>query len=212
MKKPFLKVCTALAVALMASFAVSAAEPESAGRHEVRLGIGDMMFETLIWHDNEHKPYSGIEDTDFVHTPHFSAEYSYNLLKRLSIGLIFDFQYTGWNRSVYKRYTLTSSSRENFYNIALLPTLRFNYFRRPHVGLYSAISAGMDINGGSEKDGFGRNTVCCFAADVRLLGLRAGGGNWWGFVEFGALAAMQNSNIIYMMGSELIRAGLSCKF
>lgn len=212
MKKPFLKVCTALAVALTASFAVPAAEPEPAGRHEVRLGIGDMMFETLIWHDNVHKPYAGIEDTDYEYTPHFSAEYSYNILKWLSVGLIFDIQYTGWRRSVYDLGYPIAESRENFYNIAFLPTLRFNYFRRPHVGLYSAVSAGVDINGGSEKDGFGRNAVCCFAADVRLLGLRAGGGRWWGFVEVGGLAAMQNSNIIYMMGSELIRAGLSCKF
>lgn len=189
-------------------------------RHEVRLGIGDMGFETMIWHDNIHKSYIGgdtgfvnIENTDYRYTPHFSAEYSFHVLKWLSIGAIVDFQSTSWTRYGYDNHnTAVSVSKENFYNLTVLPTFRFNYVRRPHFGVYSALSFGLDINGGSEANGFGKYTVACMAGDIRLVGFRGGNGHWWGFAELGALAALQNGNIIYMLGSELIRAGVSYKF
>ena len=189
-------------------------------RHEVRLGIGDMAFETMIWHDNLHKSYVGgeagfvnTEKVDYHYTPHFSAEYSFHVVKWLSVGAIVDFQSTSWKRQGYNNHDeFVSTTRENFFNLTVLPTLRFNYVRRPHFGVYSSLSFGIGLNGGSEVNGFGKHTVTCPAGEIRLLGFKGGSGHWWGFAEFGALASLQNPNIIYMLGSELFRAGVSYKF
>ncbi|MCQ2184500.1 MAG: hypothetical protein MJY62_03715 [Bacteroidales bacterium] len=189
-------------------------------RHEVRLGVGDMCFETLIWHDQIHQNYTGtpdgslfVENTSYRYTPHFSGEYAFHATPWLSIGAIADFQYTGWQRDYYNNTNVSQrTTRENFYNLVIMPTIRFNYFRRNHVGLYSSISGGLGINGGSEANGFGKKTVCCGAFQLCLVGVRAGAGHWWAFADFGLLASMQSPNIMYMLGSELVKAGVSFKF
>ena len=193
---------------------------ESISRHSLRIGIGDMMFETVCWHNEIHKDYSAISDgisksenVNFRYTPHFSAEYSYMALDWLSLGLVCDFQYTSWDRKYYNnRNLLTNSSRENFFNLSLLLNVRFNYFRRKHFGIYSSIAPGIDINGGSEADGFGRHTLAGAAVDLRLVGLTAGGGSHWGFIEFGMMAALKNPDSIFLFGSQLVKAGYVYKF
>ena len=205
-----------LAAALLLITTASGAQ----SKHEVRLGVGDMCFETLVWHDQLHKSYAGtdagftfIEDKGYKYTPHFSAEYSYHLFKWMSLGIIVNYQNTSWTRQSYNSNDILQGiSNERFFNLAILPTIRFNYLRREHFGMYSSLSFGLDINGGSETNGFGKTAVGAFGADIRLIGLRAGGGPLWAYIEFGALAAMQNTNIMYLLGSELARAGVSFKF
>ena len=176
-----------------------------------------MLFETMIWHDQVHKDYSWAadgklfsEDHHYMYMPHISGEYSYRLLPWMNLGLSLNFQETGWHRECYDNSgVMKNMSRENFWNLCLMPVVRFNYFRREHVEIYSSISAGMDINGGSEKNGFGQNTVCGFAADLRLVGVSAGSGHWWGFAEFGGLYALRNKDTMFLMNSEMIRVGIS---
>ena len=206
------------------TFAASARGAETIGtdgnRNELRLGVGDMLFETLIWHNQIHKSYIGTpdgsiftEDNHYSYTPHLSLEYSYHLLPWMSLGFIADFQNTAWRRERYDNTDiLTGYSNENFYNLSLLPVVRFNYMRHPHAILYSALALGVDINGGSEKDGFGHYTACGFAADIRLIGIRCGSGQWWGFAELGALGALKHTSVIYMAGSELFKVGVSYNF
>lgn len=191
-----------------------------ATRHEIRLGGGDMMFETLIWNNQIHKDYSWStpgatfnEKRNYVYSPHIAAEYAYHLLPWLSLGVMVDFQVTGW-----KLYSYDSKGREiavtneNFTNLCILPTVRFNYFRREHVGLYSAISAGIDFNGGSEVDGFGRHVQLGLAADLRFIGVTLGNRHWWGYAELGGIYALRNKNCMYLMNSEIFRVGASYKF
>ena len=207
---------------LMLTVSLSAKSPsaDSLGtRHEIRLGVGDMMFETLVWNNQLHKQYSSdpgsrfAEKRDYWYLPHISGEYSYHILPWLSVGGIVNFQMTGWNTYVYKGNSeLDTVTKENFFNFCIMPTARFNYFRREHVGLYSAVSVGLDINGGTEVDGFGHNTVAGLAADLRFIGVTAGNGHWWGFAELGGLFALKNKNTLFLMGSELFRFGVSYKF
>lgn len=188
-------------------------------RQEIRLGIGDMMFETLVWNNQIHKQYASAsaylfpEKRDYWYLPHISGEYSYHILPWLSVGAVLDFQMTGWNTYVYDgRNELVECRKENFTNLCIMPLARFNYFRREHVGLYSAITVGIDFNGGTEVDGFGHHTRAGLATDLRLIGVTAGNGHWWGFAELGGIFAMRNPRNLFLVGSELVKCGVSYKF
>ncbi len=189
-------------------------------RQEVRFGIGDMLFETMVWHDQVHGNYMNFpdgseaaENRDYSYTPHVSIEYMWHFLPWLSAGLNVDIQNTSWKLNTYDNSNrLLSSSPQNFFNLCLMPTVRFNYFRRQHIGLYSSLGAGVDFNGGSETDYRGRHTAVGAACDLRFIGLTAGNGHWWGFFDFGGMFAMQNKDVMFLMGSQLMRTGVSYRF
>lgn len=215
MKKLFISVL------LLAGFSCFAQESNQAlSRHKIRVGIGDMMFETVRWHNQVHKDYSGIadglskpEDSYFSYSPHISAEYSYSILDWLDLGLVWDTQITSWERNFYNnRDAVVNTEKHNFFNMSFLVNVRFNYLRREHFGMYSSIAPGIDINGGSETDCFGKHTLAGAAVDLRLVGITAGSGQYWGFAEFGLMAALQNPDHIFLFGSQLIKIGFTYKF
>lgn len=209
-------------IALLLSGVVCHAQDssDSLSRHELRFGIGDMMFESVRWHNQAHRDYSylpdGIlkpEDVRFGYTPHFSVEYAYRALDWLSIGLVCDFQHTSWTRNFYDNGNdLVKSEKNNFFNLSFLLDIRFNYCRKEHFGVYSSIAPGIDINGGSEVDCFGNHTVAGPAIDLRLVGITAGAGQCWGFAEFGMMAALQNPEHIFLFGSQIFKVGFTYKF
>lgn len=215
MKKLFISVL------LLAGFSCLAQENNQVlSRHKIRVGIGDMMFETVRWHNQVHKDYSGIadglskpEDSYFSYSPHISAEYSYSILDWLDLGLVWDTQITSWERNFYNnRDAVVNTEKHNFFNMSFLVNVRFNYLRREHFGMYSSIAPGIDINGGSETDCFGKHTLAGAAVDLRLVGITAGSGQYWGFAEFGLMAALQNPDHIFLFGSQLIKIGFTYKF
>lgn len=189
-------------------------------RQEVRLSVGDMCFESVIWHNQIHADYSHCADgsvhtekNHYGYTPHIGVDYAFNVRSWLGVGVVADFQMTFWHNELYDNSnSLTGMSRENFFNLCIMPQLRFNYFRREHVGIYSAIAAGIDINGGTEVDIAGNRTAVGAALDLRFVGIQAGGGHWWGFAELGGLFGIKNTNAIYMMNSAIVKAGISYKF
>lgn len=190
-------------------------------RHEVRLGVGDMLFETMIWHNQVHKSYAGSpaeilypEKRGYSFLPHISGEYSYHLLPWMSLGCALDFQQTYWRTEYFNSADdrVKESVKENFFNLCILPTIRFNYFRREHVGLYSALAVGMDINGGTEKNGRGQKTVVGAALDLRPIGVIFGAEHYWGYVELGCLNALKSKDEMFLLCSEIVRIGLSYKF
>lgn len=193
---------------------------ETFPRHKIRVGIGDMFFETVQWHNQAHRDYSAItdeisksEDVNFSYTPHISAEYSYRILKWLDLGLICDTQFTSWDRTWYNnKNAVTGVEKENFFNLSFLLDVRFNYLRLEHFGMYSSLAPGLCINGGSETDCFGKHTAAGAAIDLRLVGFTAGSGPYWGFAEFGLMAALKNPDAIFLFGSQLIKIGFTYKF
>lgn len=190
-------------------------------RHEVRLGVGDMLFETMIWHNQVHKSYAGSpagilypEKRNYRYLPHISGEYSYHLLPWMSLGCALDFQQTYWRTEYFNSADdrVKESVKENFFNLCILPMIRFNYFRREHVGLYSALAVGMDINGGTEKNGRGQKMVVGAALDLRPIGVIFGAEHYWGYVELGCLNALKSKDEMFLLCSEIVRIGLSYKF
>lgn len=209
---PLLLLCTA-------AFARGADYPHLPDGLELRLGVGDMFFETMIWHNQPHISVASLPDglvvkekTHHRYSPHISVEGTYSLLPWLCAGLALDIQGTGWDLECYDRSGKLGADKHSFYNLCIMPVARFNYFRRPNVQIYSAIAAGIDVNGGTETDYRGRKTVVGAAMDLRLAGVEAGAGHWWGFFDIGGTFALKNTNTIFLMGSQLMKVGLSYKF
>lgn len=206
---------------LLLGLSVSAQQKSTAFyKHEISVGAGDMMFETAIWHNQVHREYGPLgsevdifENTGYSYTPHLFIEYYYRVAEWLNIGFDYDFQCTSWTEEHYNAAGLkTGSSPEKFYNLCLMPSVRFNYLNKKHFNLYSTISVGLDVNGGTKADCFGEKTIAGVAADLRLIGFKFGSGHCWGFVDLGLLAALENQNTIFLIGSELCRVGFTYKF
>ena len=218
--KFFLRIICVLCPLLSGLSASAQQKPSTFYKHEISVGVGDMLFETAIWHNQVHREYgpigSGIdifENTGYSYTPHLFIEYYYRVAEWLNIGFDYDFQYTSWTEDHYNAAgEKTLSSPGKFYNLCLMPSMRFNYLNKKHFNLYSTISVGLDVNGGTNADCFGNKTVVGAAADLRLIGFKFGGGHCWGFVDLGLLAALKDQNTIFLLGSELCRVGFSYKF
>lgn len=189
--------------------------------HEVRLLIGDMLSETMFWYDDTHVNYRGLGGTNSLFTekqhtfwtPHFAGEYQYRLNGWLSVGAQLDFQYTGWQKVTYNNLNVELSNiREHFYNVSILPTVRFTYFHSHYVNLYSSVGLGLDINGGTETDIHGKHVAVGAAVDMAVLGLTAGANGWFGSVEVGGLSAMKNKGKIFMLTSRIVTVGVGYRF
>lgn len=167
-------------------------------KHEVRLGWGDMLFETMAFHPSSThdyptgKPtgYPYQENRDYGYTGHIFAEYRYHFSSLFSLGMQADFEGIFWTRE--------TGFRSRNYNLTFLPNVRFTYFRREWVRLYSGIGAGLLVAFDNEH-----HTEAAPALDLNLFGIQVGKGPWSGSVQLGLLAALKSGNEIYMLGSRL---------
>lgn len=161
--------------------------------HEIRLGWGDMLFETAMWNQtstaNNHR-----------YTGHIFTEYQYHIKDWLSVGAQIDYEQVLWNTPTA---TPDNSEQQYFFNLSLLPTVRFTYFFHEYVNLYSALSVGLNINSGTQTDYKGRQTAYAPAFALTLLGVSVGKDHWFGAIEIGALNALNDKQEIYMLGSRL---------
>lgn len=172
---------------------------QTPSRHEVRLGWGDMLFETMAFHPSStHQfpagrpagfPYK--ETRDYGYTGHIFAEYRYHFSKLFSLGMQTDFEGIFW--------TTETGFRSRNYNLTLLPNVRFTYFRREWVRLYSGLGAGLLVAFDNE-----RHAEAAPALNLNFLGVQVGRGPWSGSVELGLMAALKSGNDIYMLGSRLV--------
>lgn len=188
-------------------------------RHEVRIGWGDMLFETLAFHDSpEHlwpdpediSPlYSVLEKHHHTYTGHFFAEYQYSFLHWLSLGFQADFEGIFWQETTYDRFheAVSGTSRSRNYNMALMPTLRFTFFRSQWVNLFAGLGGAVNIAFDN------RHAVeLAPAFHLNLLGMAVGNRNWFGTVELGLMGAMKNSRTIYMLGTRFMAVSFGYRF
>lgn len=188
--------------------------------HEIRIGWGDQLFETLIWHTPTHivNTYSESYQKDYNenhrYNQHLWIEYQKRHNYWFSYGAMVDMSSVLWDK-VNRNGKGVELSRSNayFYNVVCMPTIRFTYFHHPNVNLYSGLGAGFCINGGSEKNyRIGRYTDIGWAAYICLLGISANYDRWCWSLDLGGLYAMRDMNTVFLASSRMISIGLGVRF
>ena len=187
--------------------------------HQLRIGWGDQMFETLVWYHQPHstiypESYIGQYEEDFRYVQHWFAEYQYRVRYWFNVGAMVDYSGVLWDK-VHRNGKGEELDREkdcNFHNIAILLTMRFTYFHSKYVSLYSGLGAGLNINTGSELDYHDRYTACAPALNITALGMSVGNERWFGAVEFGGLYSLMNMYEVYMAGSRMFTVSVGCRF
>ncbi|MBQ1858860.1 MAG: hypothetical protein II140_03285 [Paludibacteraceae bacterium] len=189
-------------------------------RHEIRIGWGDQLFESLMWH-NPTSIVSTMPATwektyheNYRHNQHLWAEYQYRVNHWFSYGGMIDMSEVGWDDITRNGAGLETGRSNNhyFYNVVVMPTIRFTYFFHENVNLYSGLGFGMDINGGTETNVHGRRTDVGAALNITVFGVSANYDRWFWTVDFGGMYALKNTNTIFMASSRIINVGLGVRF
>lgn len=195
-------------------------EQRAKAKHEVRIGWGDQMFESVMWHNPQYIINNMPESATYGYkeryryTQHIFAEYQYRPLKWLGVGGMLDFSGFIWDSNLRngKGELITSLKNQTNFNVVIMPTVRFSYCNINYFSMYSGLGIGLDINTGSETDGFGRHTVCAPAFNLTLVGASVNYEQWFLNVELGAMAAMRGMNYVYMLGSRLVSVSVGLRF
>lgn len=186
--------------------------------HELRIGWGDQMFETLVWREVGYpvgipSTYQGIYQENFRYTQHWFAEYMYNVNYWYGIGMLFDYSGVLWDNVTRNGEGKVMNTVDNrcFHNISIMPVIRFSYMHTEYISLYSALGIGLNLNTGTEIDYKGRTTALAPVMNISLLGLRVGKGRWYGIMELGGMLSLVDTNEIYMFGSRIFTASVGCR-
>lgn len=175
--------------------------------HQVRLGWGDMMFETMAFHPGAAE--DGRRMHDFGYTGHIFAEYRYRFNDLVGLGFQADFESILWKETLCDGYwrPIGNTQPVHSHNLCLIPTLQLNYFNREWVELYFGIGIGALIAFDNAH-----KVEAAPALDMALFGIWMGKGPWGGALELGGLSAVLNSNKIYMLGSRLISVSFNYRW
>lgn len=180
-------------------------------RHEIGLSVGAGTntqvfnsfadFESLLvssvvttivsgGHMESHYRY-GNEKT----TPAFAVEYFYHVSKVIGIGGYL--AYNGMSRDMYAVVNYDNGTSEEEYtgkatrnNFSLIPTVKIDWLRKKHFGMYSKVGLGVSFMNEKQKDDTEggtdwSETTVIPNLHVSLLGLEAGSESIRGFAELG---------------------------
>ncbi len=185
-------------------------------RHEFKLELCDptgvalfdryFVFVVPVGFDLDLDLNKGLLSPWFHATPVFAAAYHFRATKWLWIGL--HTQYVHYEDLEIGDITQTVPGicDRRYHAVSIMPELRFSWFNRPHVTLYSELSFGVtkfigrvtnydlsyadnsttyfDINPNSNTNNKTSRTLF-FSPHVTLFGIRAGGDHWFGSFELG---------------------------
>lgn len=188
--------------------------------NEIRIGWGDQLFESLAWH-NPTSITTTMPTTatyaykeHYRHNQHIWVEYQRRFKHWFSFGGMIDMSEVGWDIVTRdgRGTELTRNGKNYFYNIVIMPTVRFTYFHHPNVNLYSGLGVGIDINGGTETDAKGRHTAVGAAVNFTVFGVSANYRRWFASVECGGMYALRDMNTVYMLSSRIIAVGVGARF
>lgn len=189
-------------------------------KHEVRLGWGDQLFETLIWHNPTNiiktmpESYRYKYNENHRYFQHIWAEYQNRYLSWFSYGVMVDFGAVAWDEIMRngRGQEMSRSKNHFFYNLTIMPTINFTYFHHEYVNLYSGLGIGMDINGGTESNAKGHKTDLSAAVNITILGVSANYNRWFWFFDYGGMYALKNRDTIFMAKSRMMNAGFGVRF
>ena len=167
-------------ILLCGHIAAETVENRLDNRHELRIGWGDPMAEYFSDYPYV-RNYDGIYYLDAYYSGHCLAGYQYRINSWLSAGVDVDCQITAWNEHPEMQVVRAGVSRE--VDLYVLPSVRFTYFSRPWINLYSGVSLGgvlfMDLN----------ELYGSFAVNVNLFGISVGREHLFAAFEIGYLAS-----------------------
>lgn len=184
-------------------------EPMPYPRHEFKLGMGDPTGIALFDRYFVFVLPDGFDLGDgllspwFHTTPLFAAAYHFRATKWLWIGL--HAQYVHYEDLEIKdiNQTVPGICDRRYHAFSILPEIRFSWFNRPHVTLYSELSVGLTRFTGTVTNydlSYDDNNTPYFdmggdnsrprpvypSLHLTLFGIRAGGEHWFGSFELGA--------------------------
>jgi len=207
MKKILLIVLSLLPLVLMAENMTD----RSWHRHEIRIGYGDPLFETMVWHESSAN-FSLERTYNYRYSGHIFGEYHYRPNAWFSYGGQIDYQQVWWTVGSNQIYDKIVEKECNFFDISIMPTYRFTFFWTDWVNLYCGGGFGLFINGGSEKDYLERQVTFAPVFDLRLLGISIGRDMFFGTFDFGGMFAFRGASEIYMVGSRMMSASFGVRF
>lgn len=188
--------------------------------NEIRVGWGDQLFESLMWHNPTSivttmpTSWQKTYQEEYHHDQHLWVEYQRRIKYWFSFGGMMDLSEVHWD-DVTRNGTGAEISRtpgRYFYNIVIMPTVRFTYFHHPNVNLYSGIGLGLDINGGTEKNAHGHKTDVGTAINLTVFGVSANYKRWFCAADFGGMYALKDKNVIFMASSRIMNFSIGARF
>lgn len=192
----------------------------AAMHHELRVGWGDQIFETLAFHQPTSLVTTGSTSQffnykeNYHYSQHFFAEYQYRLNSWFGAGALLDGSGVTWDGTTRNGLgeEVDRNPGQYFYNIVVMPTIRFTYLHHPYVDLFSSLGAGACINGGTEEDAHGHHTAVAPAFNITLLALSVNYKRFFTTVDFGGMYSLLNANTIFMAKSRMFAVSLGVRF
>lgn len=189
-------------------------------RNELRIGWGDQLFESLIWHNPTSiittmpDSYQQVYKENYSYNQHVWMEYQWRFTHWFSLGAMVDFSHVGWDEVTRNGKGAELNRKENqfFYNAVIMPTIRFTYFHHENVNFYSGLGVGLDINGGTETNALGNHTDVGAAINLTVFGISANYQRWFWTIDCGGLYALKNMNTIFLMSSRIVNVGMGVRF
>ena len=186
--------------------------------HDLRIGWGDQLFETMLWNSKGYytdmpSDYQAWYEENYRYTQHCFVDYMYSVNYWYSFGLLVDYSGVIWDQVLRDGRGKVKDRLENraFHNIAIIPTVCFSYFHHEYVSLYSSFGVGVNVNMGTELDYKDRKTAVAPVVNISLIGLRVGKGRWYGALEVGGMISLNSTDEIYMLGSRLLTASIGVR-
>ena len=151
---------------------------------------------------------------DYHYDQHLWVEYQRRHNKWLSYGGMVDLSEVHWTDVTRngKGDAILYDKGHYFYNMVIMPTVRFTYLQHPYVNLYSGIGFGMDINGGTETNGKGKKTDVGAAINLTVIGISANYQQWFVTLDAGGMYAIKNLNTIFLASSRIINVSIGMRF
>ena len=218
MKSKFLMVLL-LMLPLPYLMAESKSERETM-KHELRIGWGDQLFETLAWHNPTHiintmpETFEAVYHENYHYNQHLWLEYQHRHNSWFSYGGMVDLSNVTWS-DVRRNGKGAEVSRDNghyFYNIVIMPTIYFTYFHHPYVNLHSGLGLGLGINGGSEQNIAGNRTDVGAAVNITVIGVSANYKRWFMSFDLGGMYSLKNKNTVFLASSRIMSVAVGVRF
>ena len=188
-------------------------------RHQVRLGWGDPLFETLAFHPSLKGEYASSasipagftreETFSYGYTGHIFGEYLYRCSKVVSVGVQLDVEGIFWQKANFDaaHQMVGEAVPVRNFDIDIIPTVRFTYLDTRWVRLYSGVGLGVLLAFDNAGE-FGAAPTL----NLNFLGVQVGKGHWGGAFELGMLNALRDSYHIYQLGTRLMSVSVYYKW